>query len=350
MKINFRNLLKPFFIKSKVVFVQVPCYPFIVKSAIFEVIIFLVSFVVCLLICSLSYFFYMYCVSYSVGNDISILFTEYIKIGIINTMPLSAIAASIMVYIYQAQTKIQFSFNLIVWVLVFITVWGFIIPTAFSCLNRNKEKYKLFPEKEILLSTQYFREYDNSIRYATKISSDNKVSGVYFDKNQTDFSKIQFFEEDISSQKSFHDPIIYDAISISKQNQRILDKTYSFFSNGIDENALTTAAVLFNKKYIAFASISLAIFSLWAMIWATSWRLLNMMLIICGALSIYFINIATFDVAALQNRLNSYQFINVTLQTEIPYSVIFNIIIFVLLTVLGSINVIKRSLKQRKNK
>lgn len=224
-------------------------------------------------------------------------------------------------------------FAIVTYLLLGILTWCLVFPKLIESASEFDE-YKEDRLELVPLSVGYFRETDDGITYYTKISKEKKAEGLTIDVNGK-YGKtgkiFPFYEKDISGVNyiPYSDILIKKAVAmplaVSYPNEiytKILDTAKNSWSDG-------------KFAWLSFATLGLALLSLYSVQFLSSWKMVNAFAVILGGISICYINFLYYaekfpsSVLNLPNRLPS------LFSLENSVIVYINIIIFILLGIFG---------------
>lgn len=304
------------------------------KASFFLPIVFLVSCIALSVVGAATYVLYFDTSALIVGERVGFITFSLFLRGFFYSLPFCAVISCLFLIFYLIRHPAHPVISLIVYIIICSAVWLVIIPQS----SKIKEKLDLVLEEDKVdntLSSGYFRPSDKGVSFYLK---DSVLFLNFQSRNESD---TQFFidknPELRISEENIRDPLIKETIKLGTVVSfafEVLSKV-QMYSKEMQKEGL--------MSYLAFLSMGLAFMSLIGLKRASSWRLLNMSLILTMFVLILILNIkiifpGNYDFA---KKLLEMEFLQkIEIKKILPF--ILNGFIVLCFTVFGIINVIRR--------
>lgn len=323
------------------------------KHALKLIVTYFVFLILCILFGTFLYTIFQNAVNFTAGSDINFFQPKILLASLIKVTYSSCFLICPFIAIYRVR-HIHGGFQTASYILVCVFTWFVIFPVNYF-LETKVSDYIASDDKQILLSSNFFRETDDKIYYITK-----DFEQVYKNYEVKDVSQVVVMD------KSEEGKVSYETIEHSDDMDMLVQaKPYKevgiksalnvnkmFQVLGI--NTLTEKAKDSFKggffSYLQFLSIALLLASLYGVSYFFDWRLMNTYAIFITTVFILFANI-TFYLPVSQNfrnYINHFRFFSF-LQNYIyePFLFIMNNLFGVIFIVAGVIKCILHHVKEK---
>ena len=310
---------------------------------------FLISYIlVCVagtLLCA-SFFMFVKELSYFiVGQTLPLFSLDFFLRGVFYSFPGVCMVTQLLLVLYIIRHPANHFFPLITYTILAIVSWAVLIPCNFKLFDAY-EKVADTGSVKTVLSTDYFREDCGGVFYYSCVRDSERADGLFIDtKGYTgeNSAVVPFVDAVIPENKSleFSDVLIKNAVKTPSMISYPVHLYKAFFEKA---RKCWNTGIL---AWISFASVGLAIASLYGLQFFSSWRLLNSLLIFVAGAGVLFLNSLFYEEGRFE-RLSSLlsDGILAKIPLDNPLVVLLNFLIFVICLVYGIIMGLVRSKKE----
>lgn len=226
-----------------------------------------------------------------IGVKLSLFSSEFFLKGIYLAFPLSAIMTLLMLVMYQIRHPTYSTTALISYIALNLLTWLVLIPLMLLLSMRTDIRP---PSAAPSVSPGYFRTEDDLVYYWSKFSYDGKGEGLYIDVYGLKGRPGVVYplqDADKPEQKTpanFADSLVLSAIHMPRCVSIPLTAYLYLVYHARD--ALSRSYV----NWLMFASLGIALASVYAVGWLSSWRLLNAFIVIIVGIGIALLNYALY--------------------------------------------------------
>lgn len=211
----------------------------------------------------------MSCRSLVVGQTAGFFDFSYFVGGILLMLPVVCMCTGFFMWAYLIKHAESEKLPITFYYIIYIATWLFLIPfLMFVRKTYFQSQAQNFVQKEINLSSGYFRTQDDFVFYFSDVDEDS-ADGLIIDLSGKDKDVYTFNNVKLSQKEGFKDPLIENDVKIPI----LLEKIINGFRN------LMFYAENFRAKgyfsWLCFASIGLALASLAGLRNISNWKLLN---------------------------------------------------------------------------
>ena len=257
------------------------------KRALSFFVIYIASLLVCTALFAMLFMFSCNLTMFVTGLPSSFFSLHFFLTGALTCFPLVCILTHILFVLYLIRHPSNQIISLVLYVVLGALSWLVLIPTDMHLISRYESD--VFSTRVEASSAGVFRKEENGIVYYSRIGDDGTADGLFIDtlgiQSQGE-NVIPFFNSSVKNETAFP----YSDILIKNSLQPPAMAVYPLSVY----NALLTASQYSNSlgflAWLAFASIGLALLSIYALQFASSWKLANVSFVICAAFAIIFIN------------------------------------------------------------
>lgn len=252
--------------------------------------------------------------------------------GLLVAFPLVCVISQILLVLYLIRHHGSFLLPLVVYVVLGLFSWLVLLPADMHLISRyNSDDIS---SRVSATSAGVFRKEDNGIFYYSRISEDGLTDGLFIDTSGflgQEGSVLTFFDVPFSNESAF--PYSDILIKNSVQPPKIVTFPLAVYS------ALLTAGQYQQSQgflnWLAFASMGLALLSVFSLQFTSSWKLASAACVVTGGIVIsvinylYYMNIMPGLFRELSQKLS------MLLETKDPLIVVVNLLMFALLVGFG---------------
>ncbi len=239
-------------------------------------VVFIVSFLL-VSFCGAVFYMVFYNTCYFIaGNSTTINLADLVLRSVFLAMPLACVAACLFMIFYLIRHPKHNALAYVFYFLICIIVWAFLLPFILREDTKIKVQFSL-PERSTELSSGYFRKENDEIVY---YSNDGVLNlGLHQEDGKTERDVLPVAEEFVT------EPLIRKSLKVTPFINFIIE-TYLKLKQIISKLISTGLT-----GYFAFLTAACAMIALIALKRASSWRLLNVALIMAFAFGIILINV-----------------------------------------------------------
>ena len=265
--------------------------------------------------------------------------------GIFLSIPLACIVIQILLILYVIRHPRNQLVSMLMYIIFSMLSWLLIIPADLKLINLYESD--LEHSRTESTSAGIFRKEGNGIYYFSRVNDDKSVDGLFLDTTGflgQEGAAIPLFNAKVSNESAF--PYSDIIIKNSLQPSQLVTYPLSVY------HALLTVAIHNVSEgffpWISFAAIGLALMSLYALQFASSWKLANVTCTVFCAMGIlflnylYYMNIFPSILIELGSKLSSLT------GAKDPMIHLVNIIIFLLMLGFGIFMAIYRNNQENK--
>jgi len=307
------------------------------------------------LICAAVFTIYKLCSRLVSGNS-SVSFDPVIFArGIFLFAPIVLIASGSFMLYYLMRHSSSSWLPLIVYIILYGAAWFILIPMDLTLEKQFNAKHTLLEEynakRDIVLSPGYFRDFysqqgEKSVWYYSKVEKNNVATGLCIDFGSSSGkgtgSVYTFSDARLNlKENEFSDPLIEKNVEMNQ----VVEYTVNF---------LRVISVLLRKAFFsgtlawyAYLTMALALLAVAGIRHISKWRLVNLVAISVFSIAIIVINNLIYT-DSIMNPVTNFMndlLSNVPVKTTNPFAVLFNILTFVVLTIVGIIRDIKHRIE-----
>ncbi len=257
------------------------------KRALYFAVIYLASMFVGTVIFATLFMFSCNLNMFVTGLPVSFFSLNYFMTGILLSVPLVCILIQILLILYIIRHPGCQIISLIIYAVFGLLSWLVFIPADLKLIARYESD--VVSCRVEAASTGVFRKEANGVYYYTRIDEDGSADGLFLDTTGylgQEGAVVPLFDIPVKNESAFP----YSDILIKNSLQPPVLVTYPLSVY----NALLTAAQYSSSlgflSWLAFASIGLALLTVYGIQFMSSWKLANVTFVICFAVGILFIN------------------------------------------------------------
>ena len=311
-------------------------------TAINLILYYIVVMIVGTLGCAVIFTVYKLCTHLVAGQGLGISFNAiYFKRGIFLFAPVIFMLSNALMVFYLIRHSSRSWLPLLVYVALYALSWLILVPIDFTLEKKFLEKPTTinFQKSVTELSPGYFRTTGedsasgDQIWYYSKVSELNVATGLC--KNNDNI--YTFNNLKLSSNSDFSDPLIKKTVEMNSRISYIAKKALILL------NLARAAFFAGTLQWINFLTIALALLSVAGLRHISSWRLVNVLMIICFALAVFTFNIECYTgtIFSLPQKFFTDLFGGLPFLVN-PFVSICNVFLFIVFTSLGFIIDIRR--------
>ena len=302
------------------------------KRALYFAIIYLASMLVGTIAFATLFMFSCNLNMFVTGQSVSFFSLHFFMTGILLSIPLVCILIQILLILYIIRHPKCQLVSLIMYLVFGFVSWIFVIPMDLKLVSRYESDDVL--ARVETSSTGVFRKESNGVYYFTRIGDDGSADGLFFDTTgylgQED-TVVPLFNVPVKNESAF--PYSDILIKNSLQPNQLVTYPLSIY-NALLTSAQYSASLGF-WAWLAFASMGLALLSVYGTQFMSSWKLANVACVIISAVVVllinyfYYMNILPDILKELAGRLSNFTGL------KDPLIVLINLIITVLCIAVG---------------
>ena len=242
----------------------------------------------------LTLFFVLYetCMNLVAGEGAQFFDFSYFFKGFFISLPIILILSGFSMCCYLIKRGGDSKIPLIVYYVLYLAAWFAFIPLVFYTASKFNLQEKVL-QKNVNISSGYFREKDGYIFYYSNVDENNFADGLVINLNGENQDVYTFKNLELNKEGGeFKDSLIEENIK--------LPLIVHFVTEGFAA-VLRYVLAAMNcgwKTWLCFASVGLALASLAGVRKFSKWKLLNLMLE-----TLFFCAILTFNIFVLSGRI-----------------------------------------------
>ncbi|MBR1537723.1 MAG: hypothetical protein IJ630_12405 [Treponema sp.] len=225
--------------------------------------------------------------SFVTGVQSAFFSLKFFMTGLFFSVPLVCILVQILFIFYLIRHPSQQILSFILYVIFGAVSWLVLIPTDLHLIHKyDSDTYSSRVEAS---SAGVFRKEASGVFYYSRIDENGKAEGLFLDTTGyfgQEGAVVPLYDYTVKTESAF--PYSDILIKNSLEPSKIVTYPLSVY------NALLTAALYSSSlgflAWLAFASLGLALLSVYGVQFASSWKLANVIFVICSCIAILFIN------------------------------------------------------------
>ncbi len=310
------------------------------KNAFFMVFVFIILTIATAFVSTVAISLIHLSFSMVAGENLSFVnFTLFFQV-LIKALPFCLVFACLGLIFYFIRHPKTPILSTLLYFLIGFSIWLFAIPWMLSLPYAQKP---LVSENDARgLSEGFFRESRSSIEYIAKIFPEGGAEGVRIDTSSSGHIESVFFEEDVleADQAFYADPLFEKTIELPP----VLEVLKAFFSFAQREAIKSLARGYF--FYLMFASFGLAILTLFFVRNISSWKLINISIVVTLFVFICKINREVFSAMFFDKMIGFFQHNNmIWLTNRNNIQFVINISIAFCFSLIGLVHFIRQRQK-----
>ena len=224
-----------------------------------------------------------------IGSKLSLFSLEFFLKGIYLSFPLVAIISLLLLVMYQIRHPVQKLQSFCTYLVLNVLVWTVLIPLVLQLSLRTDIRP---PAAAASVSPGYFRTENDMVHYWSKFSYDGKGEGVAIDLYGLAGSPgtmIPLHDASKPEQKTpanFADSLVLSAIDMPLCVSVPMNAYLHLLYTARDSLARSYLS------WLTFASLGLALASVYAICFLSSWRLLDAFIVIIAGVGVALLNYA----------------------------------------------------------
>lgn len=242
------------------------------------------------------YMIYSACTVLIAGDALDIFSKGFFIKGFVSTLPVCIAISNILLALFLIRHPSDNILPLITYIFIGLLSWLVLLPLT-NKLNLFVEEKFSDAQSVHSVSEKYFRKQDDKIIYFTSIN-ESSADGVVIDLNAHDNGVYSFTDTPfLKTESDFSDSLIEETVSVPGYSKIFIRHALLLIRVGQDFLA---------KGYIAwlwFASFGLALISLLGLRRLSSWRLINVFLILFFAIVLFEFNASYYCELEFQKRI-----------------------------------------------
>lgn len=292
------------------------------------------------------YMIYSSCTLLIAGDAFDVFSRSLFFTGLVKALPVCIVISSVLLALYLIRHPSEVVVPLITYLLLGLASWFVLLPLT-NTLAVKLEPITGFEKEERPLSENYFRKNNDQIVYISTYNAEGNADGTVIELSPVERGVYSFTEVPLAEHPSeFSDVLIEETVTVPSVCSLVIKAIGVMFSTGRD---------YLSKGYLSwifFASFGLALLSLLGLKRMSSWRLINVFMILTLAVVIFSFNAAYYGVPEFQKytfKIDQW-FLRIPVIPN-PSAVLFNMIVTLVFTVFGIINaILKAPEKPKKQK
>ena len=223
--------------------------------------------------------------------------------GAFFTFPLVCAFSSLFMVLYIVRHPAKILFPLITYILTGALSWGLLIPFCTSLSAEYELKSPAKASAEIVVSPGFFREDNGGVYYYSRVGQDGKAEGLYIDLQgfsgeQGKVIPLDNAPVNMQAAAPFSDLLIRDTVTLPRVVKVPVDlyKKQLLFA----QSARSAGYI----SWLCFASLGVALLSVFALRKFSAWRLLSACVATAAFIGIGVANCACYGSGALASAAN----------------------------------------------
>lgn len=293
----------------------------------------IIYFVMCLLGTFVGAIFSMLCMNVTnlvIGTRLPLLSLPLFIKGIFLTFPLASVVSLLLIVLYHIRHNKASFLVLVAYILLGSLTWLFLTPQALKLSFGEDMRLGITNN---VVSLGYYREDDGLVYYWASLSPDGRGEGFVIDlygqhgKAGTIYPLHDAEVQTKRPQSIFADTIVSSAIKAPRIVASPLAVYLLLLYQGRD------AASRGYSLWLSFATIGLALLSVYGLGWLSTWKLLNAFLVMIASVGIAFLNYGLYT--NLQFLSNAWLSHTGSFGSHLPLSTCVNIFISLVFSLAG---------------
>lgn len=266
------------------------------------------------------------------GLPASFFSLTFFVTGLIITFPLVCVIVQVLLILYSIRHPGHYRISLILYIVLGFASWLLLVPADLKLAARYENN--LSQTRVLATSTGVFRKDAGGVIYYSRIDEKGNADGLFIDTSDfqdSDSKVMPFFDVPVKNESAF--PYSDILIKNSLRPPKLVTYPLELYS------ALLTAgeysASLGFLAWLSFASIGLALLSVFSLQFASSWKLANVAFVITAVISIiiinylYYMNIMPGVLREISQKLSWLT------SAKDPFIILVNLVITLLFSVFG---------------
>ena len=302
------------------------------KRALYFAIIYLASCFVGTLIFATIYMFSCNLTMFVTGLPAQFFSLKAFTAGILLSFPLVCIIIPVLLILYVIRHPGNGLISFVMYVFFVLLSWLLLIPLDLHLLCANELSES--DTRITATSSGVFRNEENGVYFYSRIDENNLAEGLFIDTlgyTKSENSVIPFVNHEVKTESAFpySDILIRDSLRPPELVTYPLSVYESLIISGEYSSAMGFLA------WLSFASLGLALLSIYGLQFLSSWKLSNAIAVVVSAIAIvfinylYYMNIMPGFLKDFSSRLSQYSGI------KDPLICIINVILAVLFMIVG---------------
>ncbi len=302
------------------------------KRALYLAIIYLASLFVGTLLFATIFMFSCNLTMFVTGLPASFFSLTFFTTGILATFPLVCVLTQVLLVLYMIRHPGDYGISLIMYLVFGLLSWLLFVPADLKLSARYENS--LAQTRVEASSSGFFRKDAGGVIYYSRIEENGNAEGLFIDTSDfqdSENSVVPFFDVPVKNESAF--PYSDILIKNSLEPPKIVTFPLAVYS------ALLTAgeysAALGFLSWLSFASLGLALLSVFGLQFGSSWKFANVAFVITGIIAIvlvnylYYMNMMPGVLREVSQRLSW------VISAKDPFIILVNFVIAVLLGIFG---------------
>ncbi len=302
------------------------------KRALYLAIIYLASLFLGTLLFATVFMFSCNLTMFVTGLPASFFSLTFFTTGILTTFPLVCVLSQVLLVLYMVRHPGNYGVSFAMYMIFGLLSWLLLLPADLKLSVRYENS--LAKTRVEASSSGFFRKDAGGVIYYSRIEENGNAEGLFIDTSDfqdSENSVVPFFDVPVKNESAF--PYSDILIKNSLEPPKIVTFPLALYS------ALLTAAeysaALGFLAWLSFASMGLALLSVFGLQFASSWKLANVAFVIIGIITVvvvnylYYMNIMPGVVREVSQRLSW------LVSAKDPLIILVNLAIALLLGIFG---------------
>ena len=300
------------------------------KKALYFTVIYIASIIVGTLLFATMFMFSCNLTEFVTGASGQVFSLRHFLSGLLISIPLVTVIVQVLLIYYQLRHPNNGAISLLFYVIFGLINWGLILPTDLNLITR----YDLdnLSARQELTSTGVFRKEETGIFYFSRINEKYNADGIFIDTSGflgTGETVLPFFDVPVKNDSAYpySDILIKDSMQPSQAVLYPLSVYNSILTAGQYSISLGFLS------WLSFASMGLALLSVWGAQYFSSWKLANAgfvftaVVFVCAINYLYYMNITPEFVQVFGAKLSQYTGIKdpVIILTNLSIALLFSL-------------------------
>lgn len=257
------------------------------KRALYFAIIYLASLFVGTILFSTLYMFSCNLTMFVTGLPANFFSLSFFTRGILTTFPLVCVLVQVLLVLYIIRHPRNYRISLILYIVFGLLSWLVFVPADLRLFDRYQPD--LGQTRVGQTSSGVFRKEAGGVIYYSRIDENGNSDGLYIDISElqdSDHAVVPFFDVPAKNESAF--PYSDILIKNSLEPPKLVTYPLAVYSALLTAGQYSSA--LGFLAWLSFASIGLALLSVFGLQFASSWKLANVATVIVGVIFIVLIN------------------------------------------------------------
>ncbi|WP_407428378.1 hypothetical protein [Treponema sp.] len=214
---------------------------------------------------------------------------HFFTIGLLISFPIVCILVQVLLILYSIRHPEKHLLSLALYFVFGLLSWLVFIPTDMQLLTKYYDGHDILSARTTAVSSGVFREEENGVFYYSRIDESYNADGLFIDTTgflDSDSTVLPFFDVPVNNNSAY--PYSDVLIKNSLQPPALVKYPLAVY------NALLTAAEYSSSlgflSWLCFATLGLALLSVYGCQFASSWKLANVSLVLAVTMTILFVN------------------------------------------------------------